>query len=230
MLCAHGPRSRCATGLREGASRGSHRTPRAHWIGDWGLTVLHPTRSMSTTGIGGPPVNVDKIMTQLKYCRRCGELLREGSFYTDGSHSAEICKPCIHRPRRRRVRAQRAIKTRERRAEIAVRLAVKQIQSGQSFVYLVEGVQRYKIGTSLTVDKRMRQLETASSQPLRLIAVAPGGRQLEQVLHRRFWTFRVHREWFTNTNHILKGFSELPGSMVFLPGYLTESPPPTVIG
>ncbi len=149
-------------------------------------------------------------------CVRCLTPRTEESFYTDGSHPDDICKPCIHRPRGRRVRLLRSNATSSKRTQTAICYVVKHAQiNEQPFVYLVKShIHLYKIGFSTNVSKRVRQLETA------------GGRPLEQQLHYEFRSIRIRLEWFRDTtSRIAKRFSELPGSMVFLPEYLSPDSP-----
>jgi hypothetical protein len=166
----------------------------------------------------------------MKRCVRCSTPRTEESFYTDGSHPADICKPCIFRPNRIPVRKLRAAAESSERTQAAVRYVVKKAQAdGHPFVYLVSAkLHRFKIGYSTNVNTRIRQLETASSEPVQLIAVAPGGRPLEKDLHYEFRGLRVRLEWFKDNQHlIVRRFSTLSGSMVFLPSYVSSEAPQT---
>jgi hypothetical protein len=160
----------------------------------------------------------------MKRCSRCGNIRQEGSFYTDGSHRDDWCKACIHHPRTACVKAMRHEASKLEREQAAIRHVVKHAQADQPFVYLIRaGSRNYKIGTSMNVNKRLRQLATASSKPIQLIAVAPGGRQLEQDLHRELKRFRIRLEWFRDAqNEIVQRFAALDRAMVFLPGYVTQ--------
>lgn len=68
----------------------------------------------------------------------------------------------------------------------------------QGFVYLIEATDTkvVKIGFSLTPQKRLAQLQTGSSVPLRMIGAWPGSLDLERKLHERLSAFRVAGEWF----------------------------------
>lgn len=160
-------------------------------------------------------------------CVRCKSVRGECSFYADNSHPSDVCKPCIHRPRRAHVRALRNQASRSDRTQAAIRYVVKHAQANtQPFVYLVGVGRNVKIGFSTNVNKRIRQLETASSSPVQLIAVAPGSRQLEQELHDMFVGLRIRLEWFRNNNNLItQRFAALSGSMVFLPGYVKQDAP-----
>lgn len=160
----------------------------------------------------------------MKVCTRCMNGRAEGSFYTDGSFPDNVCKPCIHRPRSVSVMTP---KDRPKRAQTAFRKFLTEFQrNGQSLVYLVAVDKQVKIGFSTDVHKRISQLQTGSAASVRLLAVAPGGRQLEQDLHQRLKGARVRGEWFrAKCKDIVPTFAALPGAMVFLPGYLTEEMP-----
>lgn len=65
-------------------------------------------------------------------------------------------------------------------------------------VYLIQDViGRVKIGYSDTVYARKAALQTAHSEPLRLIRVVDGGKITERWMHRRFSSQRLGGEWFT---------------------------------
>lgn len=53
-----------------------------------------------------------------------------------------------------------------------------------------------KIGWSDNPKRRLRNLQSGSPVPLRLLAVYEGGHYVEAELHRRFADKRVHGEWF----------------------------------
>ncbi len=53
-----------------------------------------------------------------------------------------------------------------------------------------------KIGHTTNLGARVRSLRTAHPKELHVLYVAPGSRDDEQALHRRFADFRVGREWF----------------------------------
>ena len=160
----------------------------------------------------------------MKVCTRCGTPRSEKSFYFDGSHPEDICKPCIHRPGRSG--SVMPMTTREKREQAAILSVVKQTQNGRSFVYLMKAGRRIKIGFSTQVDKRLQQLSTASSRPIRLIAVVPGGQQLEKELHSRFRHLWTHVEWFEDKRHeIVRYVATLPGTMIFQLGYVSQEAP-----
>ena len=56
---------------------------------------------------------------------------------------------------------------------------------------------RIKIGIAKNVRQRLATLQTASSDPLRLMGTIPGGgRKLERQLHRQWAYLQTHGEWF----------------------------------
>lgn len=95
-----------------------------------------------------------------------------------------------------------------------------------SLVYLMKADRDLKIGFSANVCKRLYQLLTGSPIPIRLLAVAPGGRTLEKKLHAEFAPWRRQGEWFRDRRQeIVTRFATLPGAMVFISGYITQSNP-----
>lgn len=163
-------------------------------------------------------------------CARCGLVRRENSFYADDTHPVDVCKPCIHRPIRRSITNEgclvRAPRGRRKRAHEAILKFVETFQNGgQSLVYVAKVRRQVKIGYSSNVIQRLRQLATASSHPIWLLAVVPGGRQLEQDLHRQFSDLRMQGEWFRHPRLIIPVIAQQQGAMVFLEGYLSEHDP-----
>lgn len=54
-----------------------------------------------------------------------------------------------------------------------------------------------KIGISVSPAQRIKALNTGAATPLDLIVAIPGGRAIEEVLHRLFAGGRLHGEWFS---------------------------------
>jgi len=163
-------------------------------------------------------------------CKSCGLDRSEKSFFIDGSHLPGVCKPCIFRPGRSPVQKERRevfYKKRVIRTQEACQNVVDTFQQGgQSFVYVLKTRGRLKIGFSKHISKRIQQLKTGFSGPVELIAVAPGGRQLEQELHARFKSERVFGEWFKiRLELFIPEFSQLPGALIFLLGYAKQDAP-----
>ncbi len=72
---------------------------------------------------------------------------------------------------------------------------------GRRWVYFAERDGLVKIGYSANVDQRMRQLRA------RLLAVMPGGPNVEWHMHHLFDEYRAHGEWF-HPGYGLVGFIE----------------------
>jgi hypothetical protein len=53
-----------------------------------------------------------------------------------------------------------------------------------------------KIGKAVDPRKRLSQLQTGSGETLSLLAVEPGGLDVERQRHRQFRAYRVRGEWF----------------------------------
>lgn len=69
-----------------------------------------------------------------------------------------------------------------------------------------EGVGHIKIGWTEGTEAvaRLRDLQVGSPVPLTCLKTIPGGRELEQELHRRFAAAHVHGEWFRPVPDLLK--------------------------
>jgi hypothetical protein len=168
----------------------------------------------------------------MRRCLKCKIMCDDASFHPNAPASA-WCRPCIDRHRRSRVEKATKETQQAERDQRAIRNVIKQFQSaGESFVYLLEAGNSYKVGYSKNIDQRVRAFNTAAKTPCRIIAIAPGGRKLERTLHSRFFSFRISREWFSHSSVLLNRFQKLPGVLVFLPGFMTESviPPPDASG
>lgn len=74
-----------------------------------------------------------------------------------------------------------------------------------SYLYIIYNGRHYKIGVSSNPNRRLKQLQTASATPLRLIKTYPVEsklvKKLEQQLHKMFWQSRTRHkgEWFNLT-------------------------------
>jgi len=64
-----------------------------------------------------------------------------------------------------------------------------------------------KIGIAKDINKRKKQFEKHMPWKLNIIAQYPGGREVEKMIHRRFWKFQMRnsngREWFNATEELL---------------------------
>jgi hypothetical protein len=74
-----------------------------------------------------------------------------------------------------------------------------------SIVYFLQAGSFIKIGIT-TGDPRRRidQLQTGCPYEIRVLGCIPGGRALEQKLHKKFSAFRAHGEWFRMNPEILQ--------------------------
>jgi hypothetical protein len=79
------------------------------------------------------------------------------------------------------------------------------------FVYFAERDGLIKIGTSANVPQRMRTLRAT------LLALKPGGREMERQMHRTFAQWAVGGEWFEDCPELRVFISWLP---------LPDVPPP----
>lgn len=79
----------------------------------------------------------------------------------------------------------------------------------KSAVYFIEdSIERIKIGFSTDPERRLGELQTGSSNRLRLIGSIPGGQHLESKLHSDFAHLRLKDEWFHATQG-LRSFIEM---------------------
>ncbi|MGO4459353.1 GIY-YIG nuclease family protein [Streptomyces sp. M-16] len=69
---------------------------------------------------------------------------------------------------------------------------------GVSYVYVIgsAGSTRVKIGTSVSPEKRLKELQTGNPNRLEVLWYTPGGRELEAQLHQAFTDHRGEGEWF----------------------------------
>ncbi len=72
------------------------------------------------------------------------------------------------------------------------------VPHASSFVYFVRAGSSgaIKIGRASDVGARLASLQTASAEPLELLAVVVGGCEVERALHRQFSSARIRGEWF----------------------------------
>lgn len=69
----------------------------------------------------------------------------------------------------------------------------------ESHVYFAYSAGRIKIGTSINVHSRRRNLTGHSPLPVTILLTCPGDANLEASLHEQFASARLHGEWFTLT-------------------------------
>lgn len=75
----------------------------------------------------------------------------------------------------------------------------------KGYVYFVHAKKTglIKIGTSIQPSKRIAALKNGSPDHLRLIAIMPGGRTTEALIHERFENCRKRGEWFEATADLI---------------------------
>lgn len=76
----------------------------------------------------------------------------------------------------------------------------------RGFVYFIASPEtgRVKIGyTSKSPDSRLRNLQTGSPTPLRLMCFQPGTKADEAHLHEVLSPYRLHGEWFEATDLVI---------------------------
>jgi len=70
-------------------------------------------------------------------------------------------------------------------------------------IYFIQSCNRYvKIGTSFSLEERVKGLQTASPKKLKVKAVLDGGFQTESELHKLFERAHVRGEWFKTTEEV----------------------------
>lgn len=77
-------------------------------------------------------------------------------------------------------------------------------------VYLIENLNNstYKIGYSKNPDKRLKTLQTATCDELKLVITIPGNTNVEKMLQDEFKEYHIKREWFSKTDVIFNKFLE----------------------
>lgn len=79
---------------------------------------------------------------------------------------------------------------------------MSQRPADRASVYVIGGPRRrngrrsVKIGIAIDVNRRLSDLQMGSVEPLEMLATGPGGRTVEQRLHRRYEAQHVRGEWF----------------------------------
>lgn len=70
---------------------------------------------------------------------------------------------------------------------------VTQETAGVVAVYCIrdDGLARVKVGHSRSPARRIRQLQTGSAAPLRLVGQFDGGKYVERSFHQTFWHRRI---------------------------------------
>ena len=70
-----------------------------------------------------------------------------------------------------------------------------------TYALLAASVERVKIGSSETIDARIRTL--ARNSPAPLVLIGRTAEFVEGILHRLLWQHRSHGEWFIANENVL---------------------------
>jgi hypothetical protein len=65
-----------------------------------------------------------------------------------------------------------------------------------TYVYFITGGGLTKIGVSIEVESRMKNLQAGSPVPLTLVGTIRGSWRTEKLIHHLYKEYRVHGEWF----------------------------------
>jgi hypothetical protein len=81
------------------------------------------------------------------------------------------------------------------------------------YVYLIEDIDnnRYKIGVTKNLKRRLKNLQTGNSNQIKLIDSFETEYpfRLETMLHNRFNSFHYYNEWYDLDEESIKNFSNL---------------------
>jgi T5orf172 domain len=78
------------------------------------------------------------------------------------------------------------------------------MSDSMGYVYFIQAkrCKLIKIGASENPKVRLRSLQNSGPDELTLLAIMPGGIEMEQKLHRLFASARQHGEWFKPTKRL----------------------------
>lgn len=88
----------------------------------------------------------------------------------------------------------------------------RQNERPESFVYFIREFRKggaIKIGRARDPWARVAELATGSSHDLCILAVVPGGAELEREFHREFAAFRLRGEWFHPAAELRRRIAEI---------------------
>lgn len=157
-----------------------------------------------------------------RWCLKCKVFGDENSFYPEAPEKA-LCKNCIKDRVRERNKSILDEADRLEREQEAVRGVIRHLQeNNESYVYLIEHENKYKVGFSRNINKRIKSFNTSHAIPCKIISIIPGDSSLESFFHKRFSINRIKGEWFLKKPGILSEFKSFKDSVVFLPGYLKQ--------
>lgn len=84
-------------------------------------------------------------------------------------------------------------------------LTTQQETTGYIYFILNTDEDSVKIGYTQNPRNRLQTMKTYSTAPLELIAVIPGNKKDEKILHNQFFNVHIRREWF-RYNDAIKHF------------------------
>lgn len=90
--------------------------------------------------------------------------------------------------------------------------AVEPDDAPNEVVYFLRAGPFVKIGRTISLDERLKALQTGCPFPIHVHATVPGGSKLERILHIRFARLRRYGEWFSFTEEIEAHVAELKAS------------------
>lgn len=76
----------------------------------------------------------------------------------------------------------------------------------QSYVYIIhcKDLNTIKIGYSDNPFARLAQLQVGNSSELSILSIFKGGREEEEILHKKFASNKVRGEWFALDKHLVE--------------------------
>ena len=83
---------------------------------------------------------------------------------------------------------------------------IKKVRQG--YIYLIQNSvnNSLKVGFSKNPQSRLQQLNTASSEPLRMICHKKGTLDEEKSIHQELIGIKLNTEWYPNSNEVYKFF------------------------
>lgn len=73
---------------------------------------------------------------------------------------------------------------------------IRRCTDGWCYIYVIQDGDLVKIGKAIHPIERLRNLQTAHSRQLTLVAAIPAHAALERAIHNRFAHLRAESEWF----------------------------------
>lgn len=154
--------------------------------------------------VSGYSVCVSRILRAAIYLAQRGLIHIEWDRPSDGDCRCDACdarRAYLQLPYNYDVDHSIAERERQEEVERAQRAAqnvVNMHRKYEGFVYLIKCGERFKIGITNDMSRRMDQLRGQSPYPLELVHHAKGYNNAgkESSLHKKYGEHRVHGEWF----------------------------------